>query len=55
MSPQAEDPGPPLDTTRLPLGPLPARPREPEGRVSEGADPDFLVGVEIEELGHHRI
>ncbi len=55
MSPQAEDPGPPLDTSRFPLAPLKALPHGTESRVEEGEDPEFLVGVEIEELGNHRI
>lgn len=55
ISPQAEEPGPPLDTSLLPLAPLEEQPPEPEAWVEEGVNPAILAEVEIEEVGHHRI
>jgi len=54
-SPRSQDPVPPLDTTRLPLPPLERHPTSLDDAIVPGADPEFLAGVEIEELGRRRI
>jgi hypothetical protein len=55
ISPRSQDPAPPIDTTRLPLPPLEGQRRRPEDSAVPGADPEFLAGAEIEELGSRRL
>lgn len=54
VSPQAEEPPPPIDDAALPLPPLETEERAPEPWIEEDVDPETLAAVEITDLGKRR-